>query len=277
VKVTIHINNASHQREHAAWARRGFERHGVQVAYSGWNVPADADLVVIWGWKQRRVIDAAQKRRKPILVMERGHLPPRMEFTSCGLNGLGNRAAYAKVEDGGARWRKHFGHLIQPWQNCQGYAVVCGQVRGDASLWNCDFHKWAQGAVDTLIARGLDVVYRPHPLSVRLQNDLWCPKGARFSRAQSPLVEELAGASLVVTYNSTSGVETVLAGVPTVTFDAGAMAWPVTTHSLEDAPIRPDRTAWAHDLAWSSWQSDEIADGTAWDHLKRALECDMAA
>src|SRR5262245_55502929 len=108
VKVTIHINNASHQREHAAWARRGFERHGCKVVYSGWNVPADADLVVIWCWKQRKVIDAAQKRRKPIMVMERAHLPPRMEFTSCGLNGLGNRATYANVADGGERWRKHF-------------------------------------------------------------------------------------------------------------------------------------------------------------------------
>jgi hypothetical protein len=207
----------------------------------------------------------------PILVMERGHLPPRMEWTSCGLGGLGHRASYSQCHDGGTRWREHFAHLEQPWSKREGYALVCGQVRGDASLWGCDFHAWAQGATDRLRDTGFDVVYRPHPLSVRLQNDLWKPRGARFSTA--PLANDLAGACKVITYNSTVGVEAVLAGVPTVTCDAGSMSWPVTTHGLDAGVIRPDRTAWMHALAWTSWRSDEIASGKTWDHLKETLLC----
>jgi hypothetical protein len=283
VRAIIHVNNAAHQREHAAWVRSGLERHGAKVSFAPWNAVGwerrqPPDLVVIWGWKQRHVITACQQRGIPIVVMERAHLQPRMEWTSCGLNGLGNRGTYAACNDGGARWRQHFDHLMQPWRNPsdppRDCALICGQVAGDASLWGCDFHAWAQSATDKLRAAGMEVVYRPHPLSVRLQRDLWRPAHARFSTA--PLADDLAGAALVVTYNSTVGVETVLAGVPTVTFDQGAMAWDVTTHDLDAVPVRPDRTEWAHRLAWTGFLPKEIEDGTMWEHLKEAMPCATA-
>jgi hypothetical protein len=273
VKAVIHINNAAHQQQHAAWMREGLRRHGVDVRFAPWNVATQSDLVVIWGWKQQRVIAAAQKRGTPILVMERGHLPPRMEWTSCGLNGLGNRGTYARCEDSGARWRKHFGHLEQPWREHDGYALVCGQVIGDASLWGCDFRRWAQDTTSNLASQHRPVVYRGHPLSIR-HGDRWCPRGAKLSTGT--LAEDLAGASLVITYNSTVGVETVLGGFPTVTFDQGAMAWPVTAHSLNDAPVRPNRTEWMRSLAWTSWRPNEIANGAAWDHLQQLPVCTAA-
>jgi hypothetical protein len=270
MRAIIHVNNAAHQREHAAWMRKGLERHGASVSFAPWNVVGwerrqPPDLVVIWGWKQRIVINACQQRGIPVLVMERAHMPPRMQWTSCGLNGLGNRGSYARADDAGARWRKHFGHLERPWVDHGGYALLCGQVLGDASLWGCDFRKWAQDRTDELRARGFNVLYRAHPLSLR-SGDWWKPQHATLSRRQ--LADDLADAQLVVAYNSTVGVETVLAGVPTVTFDEGAMAWPVTTHNLDEALIRPDRTQWAHALAWTSWRPEEIADGTVWEHLR---------
>jgi hypothetical protein len=276
LKVIVHINNAAHQQQHGAWVMEGFRRHGLDVRAAAWNAPASGDLFVIWGWKQRRVIDAAKRCGTPILVMERAHLPPRMEWTSCGLSGLGNRATYAKIDDGGARWREHFGHLERPWTDRPaGYTLICGQVAGDAAIWGCDFRKWAQAASDAAAGQGRDVVYRPHPFAFKHQNDRWHPKGSRFSVA--PLVEDLAGACQVVTYNSTAGVETVLAGVPTVVTDQGGMAWPMATHEVEAPLIRPDRTAWTHGLAWTGFKPHEIESGFMWDHLKGSMPCAMAA
>jgi hypothetical protein len=269
MKAVLHINNAAHQRAHGAIVTEGLKRHGYAVHFAHWDAPAPGDLVVIWGWMQRRVIAAAQTAGVSILVMEREHLPDRMVWTSCGFNGLGNRARYARVDDGGARWRTHFAHLEQPWTDRAGYALVCGQVRGDASLYGCDFHAWAENAAARLRTKGYQVVYRPHPLSLRLQNDRWRPGGTRLSEA--PLVRDLAGAALVVTFNSTVGVEAVLAGVSTVTCDVGAMAWDVTTHNVEAAPTRPDRTDWAHRLAWTSWREQEIASGEMWERLKGSM------
>lgn len=279
MRAIVHVNNAAHQRQHASWVKSGMQRHGVEVLFAPWNTIGWArrespDLVVIWGWKQRHVIAACQQRSIPILVMERAHLPPRMEWTSCGLNGLGNRATYAKVDDSGARWREHFAHIEQPWTEHGGYALICGQVQGDASLWGCDFHQWAQGATDTLRSRGYNVLYRPHPLSMRLQNDYWHPRGATLSKRS--LADDLADSQMVITFNSTVGVETVLAGVPTVTCDAGAMAWQVTTHSVDADPIRPDRTTWMHGLAWTGFLPAEIESGFMWEHLKGQMPCAMA-
>jgi hypothetical protein len=275
MKAVIHINNSEHQQQHAAWVTAGLRRHGVNVVHAARNVPAEGDLVVIWGWKQRIVIEAAQKRGRPILVMERAHLPPRMEWTSCGLNGLGGRGTYARCDDAGARWREHFGHLDQPWTERDGYTLICGQVAGDAAIWGCNFHAWAQDACNAAIDRGQDVVYRPHPFAYKHQNDRWHPKGSRFSVA--PLAQDLSGASQVVTYNSTAGVETVLAGVPTVVTDEGGMAWPMATHTVEDMPARPDRTEWMHGLAWTGFRPSEIESGFMWAHLRERLTCDMAA
>jgi hypothetical protein len=277
LKAVVHVNNAAHQTQHAAWVRAGLRRHGVDVRFSPWNTVASgpSDLVVIWGWKQRAVIAAAQNRGTPILVMERAHLPPRMEWTSCGLNGLGGRGTYAMVEDGGARWRENFGHLEQPWSDRDGYTLICGQCPGDASIWGVDFRKWAQDACDTARSIGRDVVYRPHPYAYKNQGDRWFPTGARFS--VKPLATDLGGASHVVTYNSTAGVETVLAGVPTVATDPGAMAYPMCTHLVDAKPLRPDRTEWMHGLAWTGFRPSEIEDGTMWEHLKGAMPCAMAA
>jgi hypothetical protein len=38
------------------------------------------------------------------------------------------------------------------------------------------------------------------------------------------------------------------------------MAWDVTGHELEMPPT-PDRTAWAHALAWKQWSREEMESG----------------
>ncbi len=55
----------------------------------------------------------------------------------------------------------------------------------------------------------------------------------------------LAGARAVITFNSNTGVEAVLAGKPTVAIDEGSMAWPVTAHEIIDYPKEPNRLTWA--------------------------------
>jgi hypothetical protein len=63
--------------------------------------------------------------------------------------------------------------------------------------------------------------------------------------------------------NSSVAVDTVLAGIPTVTMDEAAMAWNVTSHVPSEA-VMPDRTEWLHWLAWTQWTYDEIGEGTPW-------------
>jgi len=253
VRAVIHCGRWQHHRLHAKAMADGLARHGVTVGMGGLHEPEPCDVAIIWGARHPRILESG----RPVLIMERGHVGDRMRYTSLGWGALGRRGRYPQAPDGGARWERLWGQLLQPWSERPGYALVLGQVDGDAALNGLDVLAWAHEVSAALLDRGWDVRFRPHPLAQ--------PKGPTgIPIAAGTLADALGGAALCVTFNSTAGVEAVLAGVPTVTLDAGAMAWPVATHALDVPPARPEREAWAHDLAWTQWSLDEIAAGDAW-------------
>jgi len=294
MKIIIHASEGAHQREHAAAMASGLARHGLASELCAARAARPCDVAVIWGFKPPEFIARLKTFGARILVMERGYFPDRMQWTSMGWDGLNNRAVFPQRGpqvpgagslgtdfDGGARFRAHWPGLLQPWQdNSQGHALVCGQVPGDAAVHGVNLDAWAQDAVTQLRERPGSpgrIVYRPHPYLIRNGRAVNCPHGAELS-TKATLAEDLRGARLCVTYNSNSGVEAVCAGIPTVTTDEGAMAWPVAVHSIQEfitSPLRhsatPDRLSWAHQLAWRQWRLEEIASGAAWEALKHAM------
>lgn len=269
--AAISVNHAIHQKEHGYALQRGFERHGIKTEFVQGDTICDrADFHVTWSIKRPRIFEWSQRNNKHVLVMERGHVGDRMNWTSMGWDGLGNRGKYAKAPNGD-RWNKHWSHLLQPWKDGQdGYALLLGQCTGDASLYGLTggFEGWAQEQTNALMALGYAVKYRPHPLMTR-QGNRFCPKGATLSITES-LYLDLQLAALAVSYNSTAGVEAVLAGVRTIALDEGSMAWPVASQRI-DQPIICNRTQWTWDLSWSQFTLDEIQSGFAWEAVQLAL------
>lgn len=252
--VIISPGRSSHQH---VWARafaEGLIRHGWKVSLS--PVYRPADLVVIWGVRQRHHI-ATQRLVGEVCVLERGYIGDRFSWTSVsfggGLNGRGN----FRVPNDPTRWEKLFSHLMKPWQDRPGPAIIMGQVLSDMSLKDLDpMAIWAD-AIHQLRDRGLDVEFRPHPLA-----GAWGLPGV--PNVKGDLSNALNRASLVVTINSNSAVDAVIAGVPSVTLDEGSMAWPVTSHSV-DHRYTPEREAWAHRLAWCQYSIEEISSGKCWE------------
>lgn len=270
MKVLIHVNNSLHQKEHCAAMLSGFRKHGIEATCVPRGTLQSCDVCVLWGFKPPHFIQAMKATGARLLIMERGYFPDRFAYSSLGWDGLNNRAMFPECADGGERFRTHWPTLLKPWKDGGDYVLVCGQVPGDASVYGVDLDKWARGVVQQLLPTKQGIVFRPHPL-VRRQGKVNCPDGARLSTAET-LAQDLARAAACVTYNSNSGVEAVCAGVPTVTMDMGAMAWPVASLSIMDPLKTPDRSKWAHRLAWCQWRLEEIADGTAWEALKTAVE-----
>jgi len=259
VKAAVVMRHAHHHAWCGAMAS-ALEKHGIAVERRHDVLNVDADFVVCWGWRIGR------QARCPVLLMERGHIGDRMRWASCGWSGLGRHGRYACVNDGGERWKRYFA-FERPWSE-GAYALVMGQCEGDLALESMgrSVIAWAQEVTDALRAKGYAVMYRPHP---SMLDDPSFPRGA--ARSTCTLEDDLSGAQLAVTWNSTAGVDAVLAGVPTVAMDEGSMAWPVTTHDLESGPICPDRTQWMHELAWTQFSLDEVASGFAWECIKESM------
>jgi hypothetical protein len=245
---------------------RGMRRHGDKPFIGKKWKPSNADLSVIWSWKRPAIIEAMLSSNRHVLVMERGFIQPRFEWCSLAFDGMNGRGKFAPAGDGGERWERCFAHHLRPWRTEPGdYALLIGQVPNDSALHGQDIVQWVSEQAARLLKLGLPVVYRPHPL-----HPTPCPEGATLSTGT--LEEDFERADRVVTFNSTTAVEAVLAGIPTVISDIGSVAYPMASHEVEEPLVRPDRTAWCHDLAWRQWTIEEFASGEAWEHVKQVLE-----
>ena len=260
--------SSGHQREWGGAFAAGLRRHGWETEIT--EQAHRADLLVVWGVRRREEITNQRLRGGEVCVLERGYLGDRFRWTSVSFGGgLNGRAEFRGRQDDPARFNDHFRPLLRPWSDRAGYALLIGQVPGDMSLAGAggDLQGWYRETTAALKARGWAVRYRPHPQAVG--RGLPCPIPQGAQPIGGTLQQAFDGAGLVVTFNSNTAVESVLAGVPTIAVDEGSMAWPVTGRALDEV-VRPDREAWATALAWKQWTLDEIRTGDCWAHVTEA-------
>lgn len=240
------------------------ESFGEGLCKRGWLVEHSendkpCDLLAMWGVRRRDISERQKAAGGEVVILERAYLGDRMAYTSVSFGGaLNGRAEFRGPHGDPTRFQRLFGNLMQPWGERDGYALLIGQVPGDQSIRHADMPGWYRDSVIQLKAAGWsDVRFRPHPLAGKRGGPALI-MGASVN--DGPLEEALAGAALCVTFNSNTGVESVLAGVPTIATDRGSMAWDVTGRAVEQI-IRPDREAWAARLAWCQWTRDEMQSG----------------
>lgn len=262
MKIAIVANGSQHQTGAARAMLAGLKRHGVAVDIRDTFAKPDVSIVICWGWRHGSRFRAGGA---DVLIMERGYVGDRFAWTSLGWNGLNGRADFrlpAAVDP--SRWERNFAGLLKPWQCGGDCIVIMGQVSGDQSIEGVNIDRWVVDTYETL-KRQTDrpVVFRPHPVAVERGH-----KSPPVPQIKGTLDEVLRRAAAVVTFNSNSGVDAVLAGVPTIAMDEGSMAWPVTTHEMTAQPVHRVRDEWAARLAWCQWRLEELKSGEAWEHLK---------
>ena len=163
------------------------------------------------------------------------------EFVSLVWNGHGRRGNHMVPEKPLGRWER-MGVEILPWRNGN-RIVLCGQHE----TWSPHYAR-CEDWYKTVRATH----FRSHPAGDN-------PTGL-------PRVSNWDDTALAVTLNSSVGVDAILNGISTATFDEGAMAWDITTHSVRGA-ARPDRRPWLEWLSWTQWHWDEIEAGKPIKHL----------
>jgi len=270
MKIILYHNTAKHQIEHINLFAQGLRRHGYDFEMGNQRRPAECDLAVFWSAHFQHLIETQEHAGKDYIILERGYFGDRNEMTSIGFNGLNGRANFLNDNSDGDRWNALGGQYL-PWKADGDYILVMGQVMGDASLKNVDFIHWIRSAnYELQFLYEKPIVCRPHPLQSAKNRHSPCHDFENVST--KTLAEDLKSAFCVVTYNSNSGVDAAMAGVPVVACDFGSMAWPIAAQGIREKLKRPDRKQWAHNLAYCQWTDAEIKGGDAWDHLKQKYE-----
>lgn len=234
---------------------------------------APCDVAIVFGaykrsypptWPKAEILERHTGRS---LLMVESAFVRRGEYWAIGWGGFAGNADFNLTGDEPMdRWDA-LGVKSKPWRRREGPVVVCGQLPHDTQVQDVDHVGWCRMAVDYLRGRGYPVLFRPHP---RCRDpDVYGIADSLFDTRK--MRATLAEARAVVTWNSTSCVDALVAGVPVITCHPSSIGWPVARHRLEDIDdLRfPSRRRWLAGLGYSQWNLDEIREGRPWDHLTR--------
>lgn len=256
--IDLYTSGAKHQNDMMTRISKHLTCENRIKRYNDMWRNTDAKICVAWGV---RYLDQLKKLYDKVFVVERGYFNDRLRHFAFGIDGLNGRADFRNESSPPDRWNKH-GVDIHPWKHDGDYYLIMGQVNGDMSIHGVNIENWYASIYEELKSRTQKPVYfRPHPLS-------------RASHASLPTLDgeldiQLRRACGVATYNSNSGVDAALAGVPVMAQDEGSMVWDISAHSISELMEfnYPDRAQWVYNLAYTQWTLEEMSDGTAWKHL----------
>lgn len=273
MKITIHANGVQWQQEYLPRFTDGFAAHGCRVHHTMID-EADPDSVnVIFAnnaWKT--TMQQCLRRGYPLITVGRCFFGSRFDMVAIGWDGFNGDADFcldAKMPDD--RWQKHgwdipFSVRQRARFDGDGSLLVCGEFR-PMDAWYKALRKELPGD---------RVLFRPHPFVAGQSVRGWTqapPVG------QDELVRLFDGLLAVVTFDSISGCDAALAGVPSIAYGENSMARPVSWNSWTQfksasniPPMEVDD--WANRLAYCQWSHDEITKGDFWDHLCGRLDAD---
>lgn len=209
---------------------------GGSVIINTYPVPDECDLLINWGFNASVALLSAIDKKIPFVILDRGYFEPsRVDRVSISFNGHhGLSMPVDGVLDLPPRWHPP----IQGWRLDGDTVQIIGQTAGDAALRNIELDAWMnRAAVSAVDAFGKRVIKRRHPKMI-----------APHERRQEALHETFDDTYVSVSLTSTSAVQTVLAGIPSVIQHPASPAFEMGSTNMVIA-TPPGRDAWAHELA----------------------------
>lgn len=118
------------------------------------------------------------------------------------------------------------------------------------------------------------ILIRSHPLDKTVITHIRNVFGDAIEYSDYPnIYQDLDRSYCMITYNSTSSVESILYGTPTITLDSSAVTDPVSNNINDIESLKEyDLTDWLKKIAFMQWQGKELTDGYVWNLLKRTVQ-----
>jgi hypothetical protein len=193
-------------------------------------------------------------------------LPNHGEFTdkwfSVGFDDIKGFGTYPIQDQNDQRWDS-FGLEIAEWKDDGKYILVLGQHEIGVSTCHIDVLEWYRDIIQELNKYDFPVRFRKHP------NQKVLPAGNYKLAKDKSLQDDIKSAIFVIGRTTNALNYAIPLGVPVITPDPMAIAYPMASHELDIGKlVRPDREQWCYDLAWTQFSTTEIENGTCWNYLK---------
>jgi hypothetical protein len=248
---------------------KGLRAAGYDYQYGYSGQPANpGDVLVMWNrygnWNS--MADRFEASGGSVIVAENGYYTPdKRKVIALAIGGHhGSGTVWVPEEKGKAAKRLvdlniDFKGFRGPRPD--GHVLVCGQ-RGIGSPEMRSPSNWHERVATELRAMtDREVRVRLHPELLR-----------RAGHEPPPLSSDLQGAAHVVVWSSNSAIESLIAGIPT---------WYCAPHHVLQRAMMglqgfAETAAWRSrylafiEMSWSQWFLDEIGQGIAFEHLKKA-------
>lgn len=186
-------------------------------------------------------------------------------------------------DDSYNRWeelQKQFDIKIKEWHRPGDFILICLQKPMDSALNRLHISQVSYEDYCTNLIREIKkittkkIIIRGHPKDPTNLSQKLCLLFSDVIISENiSIYDDLNRSYCMITYNSTSSVESVFYGVPTITLDASCVSRDVTNHSLDQIENfdKFDRTEWFKKIAFMQWSPDEILSGKAWNYLKKIM------
>ena len=291
MKIVFYAADKDSEGLIASAFNNGVMLHGdtaVVMSTTNYDLPEmDADVAVVIGvkGKSRKIIDDYGSLGKQFIYVDKGYLRIANTF-----HDRLSRSLYYKISVNDFQPLKYLMDLDVPtdrWDNLQskhGIELKPFKYDGEEIIWlgpsqkYCDFHHLGDA---TLFSERMmkrlsklskhTIVYRPK----HSWKDAQPIQGTRFSRPPRKIEDEFVDAYALVVHGSNMSAEAIINGIPVVTLGP-AIARPVSLTDIEkienrSTPTDARRLDWLSKIAYCQWTVAEMADGSAWEHVRSLL------
>ena len=187
-------------------------------------------------------------------------------YYSFGIGGINGRADFFNQNSPDDRRKELNVEVPRNVAKYHGYKnkLIVGQVTRDASVQHHDHAQW----IRDMLKKYPDAVYREHPLQGHPVSGI----GKKCSCDTLGKTIKKHEIGEVITFNSNSGVMSLLMGIPTVSMDQGSMTYDITSHDPDNVywPQYKKLEQWLNNLCYAQWKPSEFS--TTWERLIKCLQ-----
>jgi hypothetical protein len=260
----------------------GARLHGARVHIEKQYVIQPAKLAVILGWPspiqtteniklRARIVEHQKQQNNHIMAIDANCFKFKdldSKYLRYSVNGVDyDSSEYANKNSDASRWNilsRDIGLDIKDWKRDGEYILFLIQRDGGWSMKGQSPVEWTRQKIEAVRkVSNLPIVLRPHPGKIADLRPLLRPGVTISDSTKVPIEHDLKRAKAAFVFNSSSGVASILEGVPLWVDDSGSVCWDVANYNIGDInyPRLIDRSQWINDLAACHWTDQESRQG----------------